>query len=693
MVGHRSCGKTTLLESFARAAHVVREQGSVDDGSSLLDHGAASRRFHTTTELATIWFDWAGRPLQLLDTPGSESLSATRDLALHSVEAAVLCVDAVSGVQVGTEECCGVLVALGLPVLAVLTRVDRGFDDGVFAQLGALLGTRAVPVQLPLGPGGRGGPELEGAILDVLGRQVLRYAADGSHSPEPVPDHLQEVLARAWEELAEAVAITDDALLEHYLEYLELPPPLLREGLHRAVRSRAVVPVFVSSAASGVGAAPILDALAEWVPAVADVPRLALDHDGNPEAIDPDTGFVARVLGEQRDADGAPWHLLRVMAGRPPAGDWFTARTGDRHRVRKLYRIRGPRRASAAGVGPGSIVGTWDPMEVGAGDTLTDGARTELAGFRAPAPMVAWSVAPARTSDGPRLDAALLATCRADPGLALHTDTLTGAVLLAGLDEGHLKIAIDRIRSLGVEVEVALPPVGYVEAPRSVVEGVEGLHIRTGADGLVEEFGRCEVTLSPTDPLEGNVFVDGIGDEEEDVPHRYRGAIDAGVREALRHGPTAGFPVMGAELALTGGAYDLLQSTEEHFRMAGQRAARAALERAGTRVLEPWWEVEVTAPARALGDLLSDISAQRGRVLSTEVNGEIAVVVAHCPYRELRTFGTRLQRLSHGRARYLARESHYEPVPASHLGDVVAGSPHARQGSRRTEAPRRPDGA
>lgn len=668
VVGHRSCGKTTLVEALLAAAHVVRERGSVDEGTTLLDHEPTARRLRQTTELSTAWAEWGGRLVQVLDTPGAASLAAMRDLALHSVEAAVVCVDAAVGPEVGTDEAADVIRAVGLPVIAVATRADRGVDPDVPAALAARLGGRAVWLHRPVLEDGA----LVG-LLDVLGRRVLRFATDGAWSPEPVPEGLRATLDLAWEAVSEAVAVTDDALLEHYLEHFELPPTVLREGLHRAVRSRAIVPVLLSAAARGIGADPVLDAIVEWVPTLRDVPREVVDHEGGRERLEPDGPFVARVLGEHVDADGHPWHLLRVLAG-CPSGDWFTARTGDRHRVRKLYRIRGPRRAAAHDVGAGAILGTWDELAVTAGATLTAGAPTELFGFAPAAPMVAWHLRPERPSDTARLDAALMAACRRDPGLALHTDTLTGAVLLAGADDGHLRVVVERLREAGLPVSVGLPPVGYVETPRMPVSGVEGLHVKTDADGLVEEYGRCEVALSTVDPLDGNLFVDGLGDEEDDLPARYRPAIDQGLREALQRGPTAGFPVIGCEVVLTGGAYDLLQSTEDHFRLAGQRAARAALERSGTRILEPWWEIEVSGPARVLGDVLSDIASHRGRVLGTEVDGEQAVVTAHCPYRELRTFGARLRSLSHGRARFRARESHFEAVPQNLVPEVVAAA-------------------
>ena len=231
-------------------------------------------------------------------------------------------------------------------------------------------------------------------------------------------------------------------------------------------------------------------------------------------------------------------------------------------------------------------------------------------------------------------------------------------------------------------MKVELPPVGYVELPSAAVRGVEGVHVREDGDGLREEYGKCELTLVPTDPEQGMRFVDAIGDVEDDLPRKYRGAIDQGCQRAMRHGPTAGYPVVGAQLHLTGGDYDILQSTDDHFRLAGEKAVRTALERSGTRLLEPWWEVEVSSPQGSLGDLISDISAHRGRILGMEVEGGLARLTAHSPYRELRTFAARLQTLTGGRGRFHTRMSHYEVLPDNLLREAIEASPHRRTAER-----------
>lgn len=698
-VGHRSSGKTTLAELALEAGRVVRERGWVDEGTTLLDWTVTSRRHHQTTELSTAWIEWhgagqrcdgdrsagaAGDPhvLQIVDTPGAEFLSAARDLGLVASEAAVVAIDAASGVEVGTEEAIRAALALKLPVIAVVTKADRSPSGADVAdQVAAVTGARAVPLHLPL-------TDESGAlvgIVDVLAERALRFADDhsGASSPEPLPGWLIPEVAAARERIADAAAMTDDALLEEYLEFLSLPVDKIRDGLAVGVRSRQIVPVLVTSAHHRIGAHQLLDAIAAFVPPFGAVPRFVREHDGSRTPVDSltDGQFVATVLSEHRDDErGEGFHLMRVMSGAPPKGDWVDGRSGTQHRVRKLYRMRGPRRASAPPLVPGLIVASYDPLGVPAGTTLTSGERWELELPPVRPPMMALWVRAVHKADEARVNEALQAVIRADRGLSLLSDTTTGTTLLAGADEAHIRVAIERAMAWadGVAVATELPPVGYVETPAARVQGIEGVHVETDGDGLVEAYGKCEFALVPADPGVGTRFVDDMGDEEEDLPRRYRGAIDEGARAALRHGPTAGYPVVGAQLHLTGGAYDILQSTDDHFRLAGERGARTALERAGTRLLEPWLEIEVRAPHVAVGDLISDISAHRGRILGMEVDGPTVHVTAVTPYRELRTFANRLQALTGGRGLYLTRRSHYEAVPEHLLHEAIQASPHRR---------------
>ncbi|MCA9492871.1 MAG: hypothetical protein KC621_23225, partial [Myxococcales bacterium] len=375
VAGHRGVGKTQLCELLLADTGAIRTQGSTEAGTTLLDASPVARHHRQSVEVSSAWLELGSERgsqvalrdalpacrIQLIDTPGAAFLSAMRDVALASADGALVVVDAVHGVQLGTEDALDAAARCRIPVLAVATGIERGICETLADDLGRVAGTRAVHVHEPVMEDGH----LIG-LLDVVADRLLRYADDGSgaFSPEPVPPTLKQVRDLALERVAEAVAVTDDALLEHYLEYLELPPDMLREGLARAVRSRALVPILLTSSARGVGGVPLLSAIAEWLPSLDEVPREVVDHDGTRETVDPGGPFVARVIASHVDDGGERWHELRILAGRPPKGDWVDARTGERHRVRKLYQVRGPRRSTFQDPRAGAIVGTWDPPPV-----------------------------------------------------------------------------------------------------------------------------------------------------------------------------------------------------------------------------------------------------------------------------------------------------------------------------------------
>lgn len=694
IVGHRSSGKTSLAELLLQAVRVTRTIGSVEAGTSLLDWSDEAHRHRQTLSLSVAWFEHQEQPLQLIDTPGAAFLAHEQQRALLASDTALVVIDAAEGVRVGTEAALRQArcprTGQRMPLIAVASKIDRlsgrglapagawersrssieaGPIEALATQLQGELGRsgascpRVVPVQLPLfGEDGA----LQG-LVDVLEDRVLRYATDGSGalSPEPVPTHLRDQVAVAAERVAEAVAMTDDVLLEHYLEELELPPEEVQRGLVAAVASGAVVPLLLTSAEAHVGAVPLLDALARWLPEPRGV--WVRDPDGAQQLLQPGPGFVAQVVACQRDRAGQPFTLLRVWSGTSPRGPWREGLSGRELRIRKLYRIRGPRRASAPVAGPGALIATWEPLGLRPGETVTDGPRLAVVVPGVDHAGMTWRL----ELPGAAAQEALEAVVWADGALSHRPEGQPDAWLLTGRSEAHLRLAVERIEALGVgAVRTGLPRVAYREIPAARVAGVEGVHLLKGDHGLVSEYGRCEVSLGPTGPDEDVLrFVDAF-DDTEALPLRFRSAIAEGVASALGQGPTAGYPVVGVEAELTGGDYDILQSTEDHLRLAGERATRAALQRAGTCLLEPWSEVVVCVPQAVLGDLISDIAANRGRIVGMEVEGAEAKLVASCPHRELRTFASRLEGITGGRGRFSLRDRHYERLPSELVAEV-----------------------
>ena len=674
VVGHRAAGKTSLCDLLCKVARVTREVGMVDRGTSLLDWQPMERRRRQSLQIEAVWLPWRDAVVQVLDAPGSDVLSHERDLAIAAADAALVVVDAAQGVEVGTRDALTQVRELGRAAMVAVSKVDRSSDQlaGIVAQVGAQVGRRAVLLQLPF-------HDDEGrlaGVVDVLRHQVLRFdATEATYSPEPVPGRLRAEVARAKEQIAEAVALCDDELLEHYLEELELPDAEIAMGLATGIRQLELMPVVLSSVAARAGGQPLLDAIVDWLPTPMEVFPRAEDFDGTPARVEAGGPFVAQVVASGRDAEGQPRTLMRIWSGQPPRDGALTvAADGRVVKVRKLYRVRGPRRATAPRVVAGMVVASFDAIDVRPGDTLTTGARVQIYAPPVSPQMMAWTV---EGADAESTREALREVVRCDRGLALHTDESTGGWLLAAGSEGHLHLAIARLRAwTGLAVQTRLPPVAYREMPVGAVSEVEGLHVREDKAGMVEEYGRCRLSLVPDSP-DGNQFDDEV-DDPEDLPERWRPAIGEGAARAMEHGPTAGYPVVGARVKLKGGAYDCLQSTDDHFRLAAENGVRSALQRSGTRLLEPWWRVRVTLPADQVGDLLGDISAHRGRVVGMEVEGSEAVVSADCPYRELRTFAVRLQRLTAGQGRFEAEPDHYEPLPDSLVHEAIAESPFRR---------------
>ncbi len=702
LAGHRASGKTSLGDLLCKVARVTREVGSVDHRSSLLDWSTEERSAGHSLSIAAAWVPWTpeqdtrpsdGWTIQLLDAPGSDLLAHERELALASSDGGLLVVDGTAGVEHGTQQALEQIQRGDLPAVAVLTKLDRTVDvHAVQNQLHDASPRRAVLVQLPFFDD-QG--ELAG-VIDLVKGVVLRFDAEASCSTEPIPERCHRVVMRAREALAESVALTDDDLLERYLEDLELPDDALEDGIIQGILSRRLLPILLASVPRRIGGQPILDAVGRWLPSPMTRPRTVRDSDGALRALhvgEDGAPFVASLVAWGMDAEGAPFQVVRVWSGAPPRnGQLVHSVTGATARVHKWYRLRGPRRSVAAEAGPGALLATWELLPGRPGDSFSDGERLTVPVPAAGPAMTAWLL---DADDEDALGQAVRDLVATDRGLALLTDETTGGLLLAASSEGHLTLAVRRLRQRsGLEVRTSLPPVAYREVPVHAVAEVEGLHVREDSYGLVEEYGRCRLDLIPQEcetsipvaSLQPLRFEDEV-EPEEDLPERWRPAIGEGALSALAHGPTAGYPVVGARVKLRGGAYDMLQSTDDHFRLAGENGVRSALERAGTRLLEPWWAVEISLPKDHLGELINDISAHRGRVVGMEVDGDTARLRAHSPYRELRTFSSRLQQLTGGRGAFHAHPDHYEPLPDHLVGEAIAESPYRTNAKGREATP------
>jgi elongation factor G len=684
LVGHRSSGKTALGDALLRCAAATRTLGRVDDGTSLLDHGEEERRRHMTLGLSFAWVEWQDSLVQFIDTPGVADLSHERDLGLYGADAAVVVVGGSDGVEAGTREVIARARELRIPVMFVVNKADRAMDfAAVLEQLDGAVSGRVVPLQLPFhsDDGSLAGvvdlcPELGGVSGVLPGAEpgepvALRYATDGTGawSPEPVPRALVDEAGRRSEALREAVALTDDDLLEQYLEELTLPPARLVAGLAAAVRAGKIVPVVYTAASTVLGVERLLDFAVALLPAATEreLPLGLRDRDG-------DEGFVAQHLATRLDDSGAPFSVLRVWRGRADGkGHWHGVLGEAVARVRRLYGLRGPRRAAPRAVGPGAILATWEPLPSVPGETWRVVSGPAAPAPSPPAPMLETRILPVHPTTPETLAAALARLRPLDPSLAVSENHLTGDVVLRGQGETHLARAIGMLRArLGVSIREVAVPVHYRETPSARVDLVPGVHRRTRGTEVIE-LGEVLVRLSPRDPSDGIVFISEV--DEDVLPARFVAAAEDGILAAMRHGPLGGYPVTGVEVALIGGDYHALRSEEAHFEAAGRRAVEAALAAAGTRVLEPWSDLVVHTDSGTIGSAMAEITTRGGRIGALDVGVASATIRAECPTRALPAFARRLKAVTGGAGRYASTIGPLRPLDPGLVSEAIATSP------------------
>lgn len=657
VVGHRSAGKTSLSDMLLQRAGVTRSVGRVDEGTSLLDHTAEAQRARQTLELGSAWLAWREHLLFLLDTPGAQDLAHVAEVGLHQVDGAVLCVAANDGLDHGAVRMIEAVQANDLPAVVAIHQSDRPHSvSHLLSDLSQHSSRKVVLLQLPF-------HDDEGrfaGLIDLLTRQVLRFDPEGSgaYSPEPVPVRLQAEVEAAREQLVEAVAVDDEERLEAYLEFLELPDEEVRRGLAEGARSGRFLPVVFTSSALVAGAEALLDAIVDLLPSPLQTGRVDVPDDEM---------FTATLVHTTIDAEGRPCALVRVWSGDPErVREWAHGESGERFKVRKLFAVRGPRRSAPPYTGPGALLAIWDPVPARPGDTLTHGERYALRRAALPPIMVRRELVLADPNDRTSLQRALSVLVRMDHGLEVVQDR--DAVLLHARTVGQVSRAVRWLRErMGVKAEARRPAIDYREVPANGTWGVEGVHLRE-IGGLVEEYGRCALDLDPVGEPHDLSF--SVRVDDEDLPTRFVGAVCEGALEAARQGPLAGFPVIGARVTCVGGEYDILSSTEDHFRLAGAAAMKAALDQTGTRLAEPWTEVEVHAPPEGVGAVLADLTAHRGRILDVQVERE-ARVQALCPERETHDLVARLSALTGGRGWFSSRRSHYDLLPDALVTDAL----------------------
>ncbi|WP_416959063.1 elongation factor G [Streptomyces sp. Agncl-13] len=662
ILAHVDAGKTTVTERFLYLTGTTHKRGEVHDGTTVTDFDPQERDRGITIFAAAVTCAWDGHRINLIDTPGHVDFADEVERSLRVLDGAIAVFDAVAGVEPQSESVWRQADRYGVPRIAFVNKLDRaGADlDTAVASIRERLHPAPLVVQLPIGT-----EDGFTGVVDLLRLRALVWTEGGDTAEEvPVPEGLLEEARRRRRLLEEAVAELHAGALEEFYDRSALSAETLRAALRDLTRTGDGVVVLCGSAYRNRGIEPLLDAVVAYLPSPLDVPAVRGTYDGGEQerAADPQLPFAALAFKVSATATGRLTYL-RIYSGTIEKGDTVWDPGARRtERIGRILRVQADRHERLDRAVAGDIVAVVGLKSARAGSTLcAPDAPLVLEPPTVADPVVSVAVEARRSTDTDRLASALARLAEEDPSLVVRTDAETGQTVLSGMGELHLEVAVEKIRqATGVDVNVGRPRVAYRE---TVVRGVSGLVFRhVKQDGGSGQFAHVVLDV---EPLEGLGFEFRSAVVGGRVPQEYVRSVEAGCRDALTEGPIGGFPVTGLRVTLTDGATHVKDSSEQAFRTAGRLGLREALRACTTVLLEPVVEVTVTVPEDAVGGVLGDLAARRGRVTGSTTRTGSAIVTATVPLAELFGYATRLRSRTQGRGTFTARPTGYAPAPGA----------------------------
>jgi elongation factor G len=678
VAGHNDTGKTTLVSALLYTGGVTTRLTRVEDGNTLTDFDHEETVRKISIGLAPCFVLWQQHKINLIDCPGYGIFFTETKAGMRAADAVMMCVNGVAGVEVNTERVWSFAEEIGLPVMVHLTKMDReraDFEralDGLHKRFGRMV----LPIQLPIGS--EAGFE---GVVDLVREKAYRFSRDGNGKAEPVavPGDLAGRVAELRGQLVEAVAETDDKLMEGYFETGALAQEDLEAGLRRAVARRQIFPLTLSSAAHGIGSSALLDSALAVLPSPAErsFPATTLGGEAVELTGDPAGPLAALVFKTLSDPFTGKVSIFRVVSGTlvSDATD-YNARAEEPERLGHLLELQGKQGAHVPKLVAGDIGGVAKLKITASGDTLCSRERPlRLGWIQIPEAAMSVAVEPKSKGDEEKIGDALARLMDEDPTLVAGRDPESHDHLLSGTGQQHFEIAVAKLKHrYHVEVILHPPKVPYRETILRPADG-HGRHKKqTGGRG---QFADCRIKVEPLARGEDFSFADEIFGGS--IPQNYRPAVEKGIQEARRRGYLAGYPMVDFKVRLLDGQYHDVDSSEMAFKIAGSLAFKDAMQNAKPTILEPVMKVDITTTEEFMGDIMGDLSHRRGRPHGMDtVNGN-QIIRATVPMSEMLDYVRILRALTQGRSSFHMEFSHYEEVPRLVQDKLIAEYQKHRQ--------------
>ncbi len=675
IMAHIDAGKTTTSERILFYTGRVHRLGETHEGGATMDWMVQEQERGITITSAATTCEWNGHRINIIDTPGHVDFTVEVERSLRVLDGAVSVFCAKGGVEPQSETVWRQANKYGVPRMAYVNKMDiMGANFyRVVDMMKERLGANAVPIQLPIGKEA----DFRGIVDLVRMRAEVYYDDLGKDvRDEEIPADMMEMAEEYRQQLIEAVAESDEELMEKFFEGEDLTEEEIMAAIRKATINCTMNPVLCGTSYRNKGVQPLLDAVVAYMPSPVDIPAIKGVDANDPE-----------VEIERKPSDSEPFSALafkimtdpfvgklafcRVYSGTLESGSYaYNATKGKRERIGRLVMMHANHREEVETVYTGDICGIVGLKDTTTADTLCDEKNPViLESMEFPDPVIQVAIEPKTKAGQEKMTMALVKLAEEDPTFKTYTDQQTGQTIIAGMGELHLEIIVDRLmREFKVEATVGKPQVAYRETIRRAAKA-EGRYVRqTGGHG---QFGHCWIEISPVEPGVGYSFENNIVGGV--IPKEFIAPIDNGIREAAQSGILGGFEVVDFKASVFDGSYHDVDSSEMAFKIAGSMAFKEALQKADPCLLEPMMKVEVIIPEQYMGDVIGDISSRRGRIEGMDARMGEQQVHAFVPLSEMFGYATDLRSRTQGRGLFTMQFDHYEEVPKS-IAEKVTGA-------------------
>ena len=672
IMAHIDAGKTTVTERMLYYTGKIHKIGDTHEGAAQMDWMEQEKERGITICSAATTCVWNDTRINIIDTPGHVDFTVEVERSLRVLDGSVALFDAKSGVEPQSETVWRQADKYGVPRICFINKMDAtgaNYYDSI-ETIKDKLKANPVPVQIPIGAES----EFVG-VIDLISMHAIIYKNDlGTDIEETdIPDAYKDKAEEYRQNLLEALAETDEFIMEKYLEGEAISPSELREAIRRATINLSINPVLCGSAYKNKGVQPLLNAIVAYMPSPLDIPAIE-GVDDNEEPVErhasDEEPFSALAFKIVADPYVGKLAYFRVYSGTLSAGSYvYNSTKGKKERIGRILMMHANKREEVDSVSAGDIAAAVGLKDTTTGDTLCDmNSHVILEKMEFPEPVISVAIEPKTKASQEKMSIALHKLAEEDPTFRTYTDEETGQTIISGMGELHLEIIVDRLlREFKVEANIGNPQVSYRESISQGAEA-EGKYIRqSGGSG---QYGHCKIKIEPQEPGKGFEFVNNIVGGA--IPKEYIGPVQKGIEEATQAGVLAGYPVLDVKVTLYDGSYHEVDSSEMAFKIAGSMAFRQAVSKAAPVLLEPIEKVEIITPDEYLGDVMGDISSRRGRIQGMNPKNGVHVLDAFIPLAEMFGYATDLRSNTQGRATYSMQFDHYEKVPQA-IADKVIG--------------------